>query len=195
MRLSAIPRHPAPVPGLEQYSTPGDIAAAVLYAALAHGDVADRRVIDLGCGTGVFTLGALLIGAQSATGVDVDDEALKVARTQAQAWGLAAEFRHGRIEDQEGSFDTAIMNPPFGAQFAARGADVVFVTNALRLAPVVYSLHAKVTRPHLLKRFADASPRVLASFQFPLPRQFHFHTKEKVLVEVDLIRFQRGGGE
>jgi predicted RNA methylase len=87
------------------------------------------------------------------------------------------------------------MNPPFGAQYAARGADVRFLEKAVRIAPVGYSLHASITRRHLLRRLdgLGVSVAVEAQYEFPLPHQFRFHRKEKVLVEVDLLRYQRMG--
>ncbi|MEM0136107.1 MAG: hypothetical protein QXU18_12935, partial [Thermoplasmatales archaeon] len=39
---------------LEQYPTPPDIAARVLYRALADGCLKDKVVADLGCGNGIF---------------------------------------------------------------------------------------------------------------------------------------------
>jgi len=108
---------------------------------------------------------------------------------------IEADVRQGPIETLEGRFDTAIMNPPFGAQFAARHADTLFVQHALRLAPVCYSLHNENTLEHLerLSRSLDADVERLCGYQFPLPHQFSFHSREKVLVPVALMRFERMG--
>jgi len=94
-----------------------------------------------------------------------------------------------------GQFDTVIMNPPFGAQRAQRHVDSRFVEHALRLAPVAYSLHLEQTQPHFerLARSLEAQWETLARYDFPLPHQFAFHRKEKLLVRVVLLRFQRMG--
>jgi putative methylase len=195
IRLARVPAHPAPKPGLEQYSTPAPIAAGLLYRALAAGDIRDRRVLDLGCGTGVLAIGAALLGATVAVGVDVDAEAVAAARASSDALGSHATFHEADVATLSEPFDTVVMNPPFGAQFAARGADVQFLKAALTLAPVCYSLHATKTRDHLLRTIAalDATPQVLTTYAFPLPHQFRFHRKEKVVLDVDLLRSQRMG--
>ena len=64
---------------LEQYPTPPDIAAHMLLAAHAEGDLEGRLVADLGCGGGVLGIGAALLGAEHVLGVDVDPGALEAA--------------------------------------------------------------------------------------------------------------------
>ena len=64
---------------LEQYPTPPSIAAHMLLAADAEGDVEDALVVDLGCGGGVLAIAAALMGASHVTAVDIDPAALKVA--------------------------------------------------------------------------------------------------------------------
>ncbi len=41
------------------------------------------RVLDMGCGSGILSIAALLLGAQSVTGVDIDQLATKIARENA----------------------------------------------------------------------------------------------------------------
>lgn len=196
IRLERVPPHPSPDPDLEQYRTPPKIAADVLYRGLAHGDITGRSVVDLGCGTGMFLAGAGLLGAASLTGIDVDPASVEVARATLHAFGLEADLHVGPVETLEGSFDTAIMNPPFGAQHAQRHADTAFLRQALRVAPVAYSLHLAETASHLgrLARDLDAGLERLAAYEFPLLHQFRFHRKEKVLVPVALYRFARRDG-
>lgn len=45
--------------------------------------VRDKVVIDVGCGSGILTLAALLLGAQSAQGIDIEQEALNHAKENA----------------------------------------------------------------------------------------------------------------
>lgn len=49
-----------------------------------------ERVLDLGCGSGILSIGALLLGAQSAYGVDIDENAAAIARENAQKNGFSA---------------------------------------------------------------------------------------------------------
>lgn len=47
------------------------------------------RVYDLGCGSGILAIGALLLGAQTAIGVDIDPNAKDIAYVNLEANGLA----------------------------------------------------------------------------------------------------------
>lgn len=50
--------------------------------------LAPDTVLDVGTGSGVLALGALVLGVPRATGIDVDDEALRVAAENARLNGL-----------------------------------------------------------------------------------------------------------
>ena len=47
-------------------------------------------VIDVGCGSGILSIGALKLGAASALGVDIDPASVKASRENAQANGIEA---------------------------------------------------------------------------------------------------------
>lgn len=196
IRLERVPPHPRPTPHLEQYRTPPKIAADVLYRALARGDVAEKAILDLGCGTGMFAIGVLILGAARSTGVEIDAGALDVAREAAAALGVEPAFVAADATSYAEPHDTVIMNPPFGAQFAARHLDTAFVEAALRCATVVYSLHSAETAKHLerLGSGLGADVEFVTRYSFPLPAQFRFHTREKVDVDVNLYRFETGSG-
>jgi ribosomal protein L11 methyltransferase len=49
------------------------------------------RIIDVGCGSGILSIGALKIGATFALGVDIDEASVKASRENADANGIAAE--------------------------------------------------------------------------------------------------------
>ena len=62
----------------------------MLYiAAYTHGDIVDKSVLDLGCGTGRLGLGAAFLGAKEVVGIDIDPVAIKTARENAEKAGLA----------------------------------------------------------------------------------------------------------
>ena len=74
---------------LEQYITPGDLAARWILTTARLGDLEQgSKVLDLGCGTGVLGLGALIFGASSATMVDVDDDAIDIMLENARSLGF-----------------------------------------------------------------------------------------------------------
>lgn len=63
------------------------------------------RVLDLGCGSGILSIGALLLGAQSILGVDIDPNAADIAYVNLEDNGIArdrAQYITGNVlEDEE----------------------------------------------------------------------------------------------
>lgn len=48
------------------------------------------RVLDLGCGSGILSIGALLLGAERAAAVDIVDNSVRTARENAEKNGISA---------------------------------------------------------------------------------------------------------
>lgn len=180
---------------LEQYMTPGDVAAALLHLAYSQGAIKDKVVYDLGCGTGRLTVGAALLGAKKMVGIDIDKSALEVARQNAEEMKVDIEWvcsDVGRVESQD--VDTVIQNPPFGVQ--RRGADMVFLGKALDLADEVYSLHkaGRESREFIAGWVRRKGKRITHRLEldFHIRRQFDFHTKDVHRFKVDLYRILKG---
>ncbi len=179
-----------PDPSLEQYPTPATIAADILFSAYSSGDVQGMKVMDLGCGTGIFSIGAALLGAGMVVGYEVSDSALEVARANAADFGLEIDFRKSRVEDVSEGADTVIMNPPFGSQ--RKGADRPFLEKAMESAERVYSIHMANTLD-FVREYAEAHGRALASYKiykYVIPHTFSFHTKTKQTVEIAAVLIQ-----
>ena len=51
-----------------------------------------RRVLDVGCGSGILSVAALLLGAEKAVGVDIDELAVKTADENAEINHVADRF-------------------------------------------------------------------------------------------------------
>lgn len=178
-------------PRLEQYATPADIAADLLWEALMRGDIADRSVMDLGCGNGILSIGAKLLGAREVFGIDIDPKAIEVAAANAEEKGLEIHYAQGSVTSVTGSFDTVVQNPPFGAQ--KRNADRAFIAKSIELAPRVYSLHNAVTEDFVRKMVesAGATCKPVKRFKFEIPYAFEFHRKPKESFSIVLLRFER----
>jgi putative methylase len=174
-----------PIPELEQYATPACVAAEMLYLAYMHGDLG--VVCDLGCGTGMLAVGAALLGAK-AIGVEVDTQALSVARRNADKMGVEVDFIQGDINllTLKG-IETVIMNPPFGAQKASHG-DRAFLRKAVKTARVVYSLHNRGSEGFIRRFVEPCQIEEIYLIPFRMKRCFEFHSKEVKTFEVELYR-------
>jgi len=212
--LSQIKPHPSPNVRLEQYTTSESVAATMLYlAAYTYGDIVDKQILDLGCGTGRLALGCAFLGAKSVVGVDIDKLAVKLALENSAKLGFKTkvDWVAGDVNAITGKFDTVLQNPPFGVQ--KRGADRVFLEIALQVADAVYSLHNHpFTDEPLVRRLranagllqVEASPfiarfvgahggRIEAVYALLLviPRMFDFHTKARSEIIIDLYVIRR----
>lgn len=78
--LEKIPPHPNPKVELEQYKTPSKIVADLTWNAYRLNDISDLKIADLACGTGIFAIASLILGAKSVLGVDIDEDSLKIAK-------------------------------------------------------------------------------------------------------------------
>ncbi|KYH42640.1 MAG: DNA methylase [Candidatus Bathyarchaeota archaeon B63] len=194
--LSELEPSPRPKLRLEGYTIDAEAAAEMTYIAFMHGDIKGRRVIDLGCGSGILAIAAASLGAREVLGVDVDEAAIRTAILNAQKRSVNVDFIIGDIECVVGRFDTTLMNPPFGTW--RRGADVRFLRKALEISDVVYSLHK---RSESVRRFLrDKISRMggeiawLREIDLTIKRTYHFHTRRRYRVEADLYRITRQGG-
>jgi putative methylase len=193
--LSEIEAHPLPNAHLEQYTTPSNVAAEMLYlAAYVYDDIVDKTVVELGCGTGRLAIGAALLDAKEVFGVDVDRVAVRVAQKNAEITGVK-EKTHWIVADIDvvkGTFDTVLQNPPFGVQ--RRRADRRFVSKSLELSSTIYSFHkGGEGNREFIKRFIERhGGRVTNIFplKMEIPRMFKFHTKKKRSIQVDLYRIE-----
>jgi len=176
---------------LEQYQSPAHVAADVLWEAFVSGDIQGRSVADLGCGNGVFCIGAKLMGAERSAGVDVDPGAVATARSNADMLGLEVEVSEGDVSSLSGTFDTVLMNPPFGAQ--TRHADRAFIEKALSLAPVSYSLHNDGSQEFVGGMVGALGGRSepIKRYKFEIPYAFEFHRKASETISVVLLRLER----
>ena len=190
MAIQKVPKHPNPKVDLEQYSTSATIAADLLWNAYSLGDIADKKVMDLGCGTGIFAIASKLLGAASAIGVDIDKDSTDLA----SSYCGDVDFICSDICDLENDFDvdTIFQNPPFGSQKnAKKGADLKFISKAIELSPkVLYSFHMASTEEFLISYFEknDLEITHIFIYNFPIPKIYEFHTRESANVEVIVIR-------
>jgi len=186
--LSKLKILETPTLRLEQYPVSPEAAAELLYMAGFEHDDLEGRIIDLGTGTGRLAIGVALMSQTHIVGVDIDARALELARENAKTAGVKVEWVQSTIDQLDGTYDTVIMNPPYGTRTVH--ADTRFLDKAFQLAPTTYSIH-KASARSFLARYVHKSNRRIAearTMSLKIPHLYTFHTRRWKSIEVDLCR-------
>ncbi|MEM1644545.1 MAG: METTL5 family protein [Ignisphaera sp.] len=139
--LSQVPDFKNHMILLEQYVCDSSIASELIWLAYMHNDIENKVVVDLGCGTGILSYGALLMGAKEVLCIDIDLNALKIANNFLVENKDRLVIINADVENIHlRGVHTVIMNPPFGVH--RKGIDIVFLRRALNVRPrSVYTIH------------------------------------------------------
>ncbi|MEM3323124.1 MAG: METTL5 family protein [Metallosphaera sp.] len=189
--MESVPPHPKPKWELEQYLTPSYIASTIVWTAYVRGEIENKRVADLGCGTGRFCLGISALGGHC-TCVDIDRDSLEVAKSTLRTIDAEAEFVEADCNSFNGRFDTVIQNPPFGN--AVRGIDLNFLRKALEIANTVYSIHRSNPKSReIIIREANSMGFKVETIElaFPLLAYYPWHREKVHKILVDIYSFRK----
>lgn len=193
--LSKLKGFALPKVRLEQYTTDSQTAADILWKAQQLGDIQGKTIADLGAGTGILGIGALILGAKQVFFIESEKEALEIAKEN------YAEVRHyangeavfvcDGIENFNQTADTVIQNPPFGTR--QKGADTHFLQHAFKIAPIVYSFHKTSTHTHIKKVSEQAEMTITHTFPYQLPIKATLtqHKHKIHRIDVTIYRFQK----
>jgi len=179
---------------LEQYITPPRFAAELLIEHAEH--INGKTVLDLGAGTGILGIGALLMGATTVVFVEKDNDAIIVLERNlakvTEEYLLKGTYtiipEALALTDEHA--DTTIMNPPFGTR--NEHADTAFLDYALMHSKTVITMHKTSTCNHIryhVKRLGKTITHE-KNIHFPLKHTMQHHTKpeEKIAVTVFTIK-------
>jgi ribosomal protein L11 methyltransferase len=112
------------------------------------------RLLDVGCGSGILSLAALKLGADTAVGVDIDAQAVDVARRNAMLNSLQehVQFLEGTVDMATGQFTWIAANiylsplvammPAFAKCLAPQGSVILSGILEQQEAALQASLHA-----------------------------------------------------
>lgn len=195
--VSRVPGFKIPKEELEQYVTPSDVVADLVWSAFMAGDIEGRVVHDLGCGTGRLALASSMLNSKYVVCSDVDEDALSIAgevlmRDSPTPYDLVlADLREA--PPFRSSDCVVVMNPPFGVK--SRGADIDFLKTALTTCNTVYSIH-KLSEGFYdvlegVMRSLNSRYEVLRVVRFPLRASLGKHRKKVVLIDSVIVRASR----
>ncbi len=191
IKLQSLKDLDAPSARLEQYPTPAKVVSDILFIAKSLGDIDEKSMADLGCGNGVFAIGAQLMGAGKVMGIDIDKKAIEVARENASALGLDMDLEVMDVRSFDQKVDVIFQNPPFGSQ--KKHADRPFLEKAMEMADVVYTIHMADTEEFIVKisKSLGFSVDMKTYFRFELRHSQKFHRKERAFIDVVVFRLMR----
>lgn len=195
--LSKLEGFKEPKVRVEQYMVDSEIAAFVLWNGLLKGDIRQKVSVDLGCGTGILGIGALLLGAKKVFFIDNDGSALKIAKNSLEK--VKSEFLiEGKavfvckdIVDFSEKCNTVIENPPFGVK--VRHADRVFLKKAFEIGNIVYSFHKSESKKFIEAFSSENNFRItdVWDFKFPLKATYEFHSRRIKRIDVSCFRMEK----
>ena len=194
--LSKLKKIESPKFWLEQYYLSSELAAEILNIAYLNNDIKNKEILDLGCGNGILAIGASKLGAKLCIGVDIDKDAIRVAKENSKelnnVFFVVIDIKNFFLKRK---VDTIIQNPPFGLK-SIRHMDRMFLEKAFSLSNKVYSLHRNGYKKtiNFLENFAkkfgfDVEGSI--KFKLDLFKIFPFHKSHKKKIEVRLYIFKK----
>lgn len=115
------------------------------------------KVLDVGCGSGVLGIASLLMGAESAVGVDIDDVAVRTAKENAEINNVADRFTAicGSFTDKvTGKYDIVLANIVADAiMFLSKGVKDFMKDDAVYIMSGIIDTRAEEVKKSIGKDF------------------------------------------
>jgi len=195
--LSQLKEFENPNVKLEQYSIDGAIAADLLWNIYIGKQLKGKVVADLGCGTGIFGIGALILGAKKIYFVEYDKNAIDLAKENLKKIErlldkkYSVEFLNIDVKDFDKKVGLVIQNPPFGVK--ETHADKLFLVKSMEVSNLVYSFHKLSTKDFIEKFIKENGFEIFCvhNYDFPLKQKFWFHTSRIKRIDVACWGFRK----
>ena len=198
--LSQIKRFENPKIKLEQYSTEAEIAAEIIWNAFYRREITEKTIADLGCGTGILGLGALLMGSKKVFFVDIDKNALEIARDNLEFLDEKFELKGKKkavfvnkdVNDFDDKVDIVLENPPFGIK-GDKHADRAFLEKSFKISEVIYSFHKEESKEFIDAVSKDNGFKIDGYWEFdwPLKQTMKYHKKKIQYIRVGCWRLAK----
>ena len=128
-------------PGLA-FGTGGHATTRMCLELLAPCVKGGERVLDLGCGSGILSIAALLLGAESAVAVDMDEIAVRVAKSNALLNQIQPDTARYRVFT--GNINQILSNPKTRKSLDINQYHIIFANIVadviIRIAPWIPDL-------------------------------------------------------
>jgi len=190
IELEKVPAIAKPKSKLEQYSISSDVAAQLCIEAQMRGAIEDKKVADLGCGTGKLCYASLLLGARECLCIDIDIQSLSLAK------GFLPDSSRFLLADVNflplRKVDTVLMNPPFGVK--KRGIDFKFLEAAMTVSENIFSVHlySEGFQRLILKRIKGKyALSLIRREKMNIGKVMHYHRKRVHWIDVVLIGLKK----
>lgn len=196
-QLAVVVGFGSPKVSLKQYPTPSDLATHFVRLADLCGDIEGVMVLDLGSGTGVLELGAVLHSPTRVIGVEFDGDALATATDSARRVGVSAPIDWIRVDATrlppclpDDRQVMVFMNPLFGVQRGNEHADHALLDPTASVADVPYSVHNERSKEFVESFVVDVGGDLTDAFRmtFDLDHQFDFHDEDCRRLDAEMFR-------
>ncbi len=182
--LSKLKKFDNPDVKLEQYQTDSEIASEILWLAYFNGNISGKIIADFGCGSGIFGIGALIMGAKRVYFVEKDKEVINILKENLKLINNRNyKIINKDVHDFNEKVDVIIQNPPFGTR--NKHIDKKFLEKAMELSSIIYSIH-KITSINFIKALAhdnNFNSNLILRFNLPIKKTLKFHQKPVYNVE------------
>ena len=138
---------------------------------------ADRSFLDVGCGSGILAIAAVLEGFRDVAGFDIDQDAVQNANENAQANGLDLVFTRGDLcnmstlpsvkRHDDHTFDVVAANVlgPILIRFAKEIARTVVPGGCLIVSGILDEIYAEVRDAYAAQGFREVSSKLIGEWR------------------------------
>ena len=174
----------------EQYMTPPEIAAFMIHYAWMRGKIENKKIIDIGAGTGMLGIGAAFLGG-NVTMIEIDKDAYEILKNNVAKTDHKIRLINKNIFDFDfdEEYDTALINPPFGIK--SENKDMDFIVKASKISKHIFSIHdgSESNKNNIKSLFEKHNLKIIESLMmdFSLKSTYPWHEEKNKILKVMLL--------
>lgn len=174
----------------EQYMTPPEIAAFMIHYAWMKGEIENKKIIDIGAGTGMLGIGAAFLGGD-VTMIEIDKDAYEILKNNVAKTDHEIRLINKNIFDFDfdEEYDTALINPPFGIK--SDNKDMDFIVKASKISKHIFSIHdgSESNINNIKSLFEKNNLEIMESLMmdFNLKSTYPWHEEKNKILKVLLL--------